>query len=939
MEWCKIATCFPSDSHPPSSRHLVLNLPGSETSIETEICPDEQHGEISRREQALQEALARTERALQESEKRYRGLIEDSGLGIYISRVQGERLFINRTLIRLLGYGSPEEINAVPTDQLIAEQDREKAASYRKAAIEASYKSGRYECDLVRKDGSNFPVHVILSRISWDGEDAVKSTIIDMSEREQSEQARRESEERLQEFIDNSPSLIYLKDLDSRILVINRAYQQHYGISQAEARGKDGVKWQGSKIVKILRKQDLKVISGGKPAETEVERTDADGNSIIMQSIKFPVRDAAGKIIGIGGIASDVTAQRQTEGSLEQKSALLQTTLDNMADGISVYDADLRLIAFNQIFIDLYQFPPGFIRPGIGYEDVARQLAEAGHYGAGNIDEQVRVRVERGRYATPRQIERTGKDGKTIAVCRKPLPGGGFISTFTDITERKTIEEAVRENEMRFRDLIESSVLGTSIADPNGRRIFANQAMAKLMGYNTADEIIALDRGKMVAPHDMAMARDHWSAMQRGKDVPPHYEIEIVHRDGHFIPVQCFCRKIVWEGVDAVQRIYIDLSERKQTERALFESEEKLRKAFENTGIGISIRNASDRTVTCNDALCKMLGYSRDELETLHLNDITHPDDRETNLRLRGELWAGDIDSFQITKRFIRKDGAPIWVINDLTTIRDDQGKVVFSINLFQDLTELKKAEEVLTQSVARAETANVAKSAFLANMSHELRTPLNAIIGFSDIIQSETFGTVGSPRYKEYAQDINEAGLHLLNLINDILDLSKIEAEKDELYEEALDVPSEIDSALSLVRQRAEKNNITIELKIEEDIPDLEADERKLKQILVNLLTNAIKFTKPGGTVTVSAWCRPDSGFVFQIVDTGIGIAPKDIPKALLQFGQVDSDLNRKYEGTGLGLPLTKALVELHGGSLDLQSEEGIGTIVTVRFPAWRIK
>ena len=887
----------------------------------------------------MQKTLTQTQQALQESEKRYRGLIENSGLGIHLAGIEGGRIFINNAFVTLLGYESKEELDPIPSFQLVAAHDHEKAARYRKMASDFVVGSSQqYECDFIRKDGTVIPLHVIIRKIMWDGEEVIQRTLIDLTERRQAERARLESEERLRAIIDHSPSLIYLKDTESRVLVINKTYQQHYGVSQEGAFGRDGCEWQDPENVKRLREHDLKVISGGKPVELTIERADAVGNPIFLESIKFPVRDAAGKIIGIGGISTDITARQQAEISLAQKSALLQTTLDHMAEGISVYDSDLRLIAYNRIFIDLYQFPPGLIRLGLSYEEVARKMAEAGHYGAGDVDEQVRVRVERAHNVTPRQIERTGKDGKTIAVFRKPLPGGGFVSTFTDITLRKRAEEAVRESEARFRDLIESSVLGTNIADQNGRRIFANQAMAKLMGYDTADEIIALRRGEMIAPHDMAMARAHWSAMQRGEEIPPHYEIEIIHRDGHFIPVQCFCRQIVWDGVDAVQRIYVDLSERKQTEKALFESEEKLRKAFENTGIGMSIRKSSDRTITCNDALCKMLGYSQEELATLHLNDITDPDDREANQRFRRELFSGEIDSYQLTKRFIRKDGELIWVINDMTTIRDDQGKVVFSINLFQDLTELKKAEEVLTQSVVRAETANVAKSVFLANMSHELRTPLNAIIGFSDLIQTETFGPLGSPHYREYSKDINNAGQHLLELINDILDLSKIEAEKEELYEEALDIPSAIGSSLSLVRQRAEKNNIGLELKIEEDIPKLDADERKLKQILVNLLTNAIKFTKPGGSVTVNAWCRPNSGFVFQVVDTGIGIAPKDIPKALSQFGQVDGDLNRKYEGTGLGLPLTKALVELHGGSLDLQSEEGAGTTVSVRFPAWRI-
>ena len=254
------------------------------------------------------------------------------------------------------------------------------------------------------------------------------------------------------------------------------------------------------------------------------------------------------------------------------------------------------------------------------------------------------------------------------------------------------------------------------------------------------------------------------------------------------------------------------------------------------------------------------------------------------------------------------------------------------------DITEQKRAEEVLRTAKEMAEVANRAKSEFLANMSHELRTPLNAVIGFSEMIQAQSFGPIGNPQYLDYIEDIRGAGQHLLDLINDILDLSKIEAGKIDMREEAVDVGRLLDSCLSMVKERAATGTVALAPRIPENLPALWADERMLKQILVNLLSNAIKFTPANGIVKVKAWHRPTDGYLIQIADTGIGMALDDIPKALARFGQVDSRLSRKYAGSGLGLPLTKSLVELHSGSLDLQSEIGAGTTVTVRFPAERI-
>ena len=232
---------------------------------------------------------------------------------------------------------------------------------------------------------------------------------------------------------------------------------------------------------------------------------------------------------------------------------------------------------------------------------------------------------------------------------------------------------------------------------------------------------------------------------------------------------------------------------------------------------------------------------------------------------------------------------------------------------------------------------ASNAKSSFLSNMSHELRTPLNAIIGFTGAIKAEIFGPVGNDKYLEYIDHIGSSGQHLLELINDILDVSAIEAGKLELHEDNIVVDDLVEASIQFIKARAEQKQIHLHTDIQTALPMLYADTRRMKQILLNLLSNAVKFTPDEGTVTLSVSQNNGGGHVFITTDTGIGMSDVELAKAMVQFGQVDSCLNRKEEGTGLGLPLTMGLVELHGGMLDIISEKGVGTTVTLTFPPAR--
>jgi len=255
----------------------------------------------------------------------------------------------------------------------------------------------------------------------------------------------------------------------------------------------------------------------------------------------------------------------------------------------------------------------------------------------------------------------------------------------------------------------------------------------------------------------------------------------------------------------------------------------------------------------------------------------------------------------------------------------------------FANLEAEQVANMQMRVAMEEAKLASRAKSEFLANISHELRTPLNAINGFSQLMLNSTFGPLGDPRYREYVKDINGSGEHLLTLINEILDLSRIEAGKRELSESEIELDRLIASCLRVVRPRAEDKGITLDNRVADDAPVLWADETALKQILLNLIVNGVKFTPSGGRVTVS-FETGDDGITVVVADTGIGIAAEDLETIMKPFGQAHNPMTRGEEGTGLGLPLAKALTELHGGTLTLNSVPENGTTVRVRLPANRV-
>jgi signal transduction histidine kinase len=260
-------------------------------------------------------------------------------------------------------------------------------------------------------------------------------------------------------------------------------------------------------------------------------------------------------------------------------------------------------------------------------------------------------------------------------------------------------------------------------------------------------------------------------------------------------------------------------------------------------------------------------------------------------------------------------------------------------VSLYSDITERNAAEQRIAQAWAQAELANRAKSDFLANMSHELRTPLNAIIGFSELLGSEHLGPMRNGRYLEYAHDIHTSGHHLLSIINDVLDMSKIEAGKLEIHEDEISVGALLASVARMVRERAREAKIDLVTEQPRSELLVWADQRAMRQCLLNLVSNAIKFSNPGGRVVLDAAVDQADRVILTVTDDGIGMSREDEERALQPFGQAQAATTRAYGGTGLGLPITKGLAEAHGGRLEIDSSPGRGTRISIVMPAERTR
>lgn len=490
-----------------------------------------------------------------------------------------------------------------------------------------------------------------------------------------------------------------------------------------------------------------------------------------------------------------------------------------------------------------------------------------------------------------------------------------------------------RRNASHFEQIVEGALQGT-IVHRDGKFLYINDTLASMIGYGSPDDLVKNQSiAKFIHPEDLPMVAANIKGRVEGRvDVPVNYEFRLVRLDGESIWVDCRATIIDWEGEPAVLAALFDISDRKAAEEARLESETLFSRVFQTSPDIITLTNLADGTfINVNESFLKFFGVEQDEVIGRTSWDMNIWADTETRAKLVSEiLERGRVQDFEALVNM--RDGSQSLITFNATKL-DFNGEELL-LMIARDITDQHSRREELRESKESAELANRTKSEFLANMSHELRTPLNAILGFSEAITREMFGPISEARYVDYANDIHTSGQHLLEIINDILDLSKVEAGKLELEIDEVSVRETFEQCLRLVNERAVYAGLIIKLNLPKRPVSILADQRRMKQVFLNLLSNAIKFTREGGEIELACKVTKAGGCQLSVKDNGVGMDEVGVEKALTPFGQVDSSLSRKEEGAGLGIPLVVAFIDMMDGELTLESAPDVGTAVTIHFP-----
>src|SRR3989338_7559414 len=510
-----------------------------------------------------------------------------------------------------------------------------------------------------------------------------------------------------------------------------------------------------------------------------------------------------------------------------------------------------------------------------------------------------------------------------------------------EVNERERLNHVLRKAERENKAIINSISEVIFEISLSGEILFLNDSWEKLTGGKVAQSI-GKNMFDLIHPKDEAEQRKAVSQLIKG--LRPGYRVNTSIREvnGKYHSVEMAVSMIRMDENRNMRVIgsLSDTEEHEKAEWALGEAERKYKTIWENSASGIYQVTLDGYLLSANPAMANIFGFENAdimlrEVRNVHNELYASPNDRLKIIKNIDPHSAQEIFEFES----LRRDGSKIWTQEIIRPVLDEHGTLVYYEGSVEDITKRKDAELQLQEAKKESDMANRAKSEFLANMSHELRTPLNSIIGFSEIIRNQVFGPIEPQSYWEYARDIHESGKHLLSIINQILDISKIDAGERELKESRIDMKKLVQSSLDMQMQKIRDAGLIMTESDYSNMPTIIGEDVAIREILNNILSNSIKFTPEGGRISVLGEMDENQNFRLSITDTGIGLDASEIKRVTSKFGVTDGRFSKSTSGIGLGLSLVQSLMRLHGGEVEIFSQKGIGTTVVLTYPKARIQ
>ncbi len=613
---------------------------------------------------------------------------------------------------------------------------------------------------------------------------------------------------------------------------------------------------------------------------------------------------------------------------MEEQRNLLSTVIQSIDQGLVVFNRDLRLALWNDNFVQIRCYPPDMMHVGRQFVDFMRYDADHGEFGGEDPETVIRFYTALAREFRPHHVERKRPDGSYLEIRGGPIPGGGFVSTFTDITQRKRMEEALTVSEERARLILENAGEGILGVDADGRVTFMNRAASRILGC-TCDETDESAPGMMIM--ELLKAAEEGPIQQAYRDgVASTVAYEVLWRtDGQPFHAEYTVAPMLKGGaVAGAVLIFRDIS-------AIVDLNRQFVALLENTPDFVYIKDEAYRYTAASQSFAEIVHHVswRDLIGKTDF-DLFPREHAERYRAFERSVIEEGKELHDNEDSYFDLYGERRWVVSNKRPITDRTGKIVGLFGIGRDITERRQIDEELRIAKEKAEQATQAKSSFLAAMSHEIRTPMNAIIGMLHL----ALETEMTAQQRGYLKKVDHAARALLRIINDILDFSKIEAGYLEIEQTEFSLGDVMEHLADLATLKAQEKGLELVFQIDPAIPDgLLGDPLRLSQVLINLTNNAIKFTGQG-KVTVKALLvalEPSRVTVqFDVQDTGIGMEEEQVARLFNAFVQADSSTSRRYGGTGLGLAISRRLVEMMGGTIGVQSTPDVGSRFFVMLP-----